>query len=146
MNCKNRKLISYLRSALLVITSVLFIVSCSNPPPPPFEVPSEFDVLSHDTSTNEILTVEYEGEMIITVTTDMSKIIKESALFGGGPMRVSYEAKFPLILNKIKGKNPSEQTHYLINDHLYLHRSFDYGDAGYYEFGAMYIEEPEEYY
>ena len=91
----------------------------------------------------------YKDEMQILVSKNMSKQIKKSSFFGPGPMRQSFESKFPLIIEKFQGTNPSKQDHYFVNDHIYLHRSFDYTSGstnGYYEYGALHIKEPEEYF
>lgn len=114
-----------------------------------FELPEGFILRDHDEENEEILCVDYKNEMQITVSKNMSNTIKRSAFYGSAIMKQNFEIKFPIILQKFKGKNPSKQAHYFVNDNIYLHRSFDFvvdGTPAYYEYGAFHIENPEEYY
>ncbi len=114
-----------------------------------FTIPPEFEIIEHDSNSDEILAVKYKDEMQIIVSKNMSKIIKESALFGSGVMKQIFETKFPLIVKKHNGRNVSGQNHYYINENIYLYQSFDYmvnSTPGYYEYGALHIEQPEEYF
>jgi len=57
--------------------------------------------------------------------------------------------KFPRFMGDLKGNNPTELENYKVDGHLYLHQSFDFmsdDSPAYFEFGALCIEKPEEYY
>lgn len=114
-----------------------------------FTIPPEFEIIEHDKSSGEILAVKYKNEMQIIVSEEMSKIIKKTALYGSALMKQSFEIKFPMLVEKYQGSNISKQDHYYVNKNIYLHRYFDYeidGHPGYYEYGALHIEKPEEYF
>lgn len=109
-------------------------------------VPGGFKIIDHDPSAGEVLRVSYNDELLIDVSESMSKVIKESSLFGPGAMKQVFEARFPLYLKKYEGENQSEQDYFYVNEHIYLYQSFDYGVEGYFEYGALHTKEPEEYY
>jgi len=135
-------------NSLLIFLLVLFITSC-NSNGGQSELPANFKVIDHNPANNEIMAVQYNDEMQIIVADDISKEIKKTSMFGGGPMKITFDAKFPLLKEKFEGKNPTKLENFMVNDHLYIHRSFEYGsgaDKGYCEYGAMYIKEPEAYY
>lgn len=136
------------------ITLLLFVfISCktaqSDSVPSNFNLPPEFTVVPHDVDNDEILALKYNNDMRVVVSLNMSKIIKKSALFGSALMKQSFETKFPMQLKQSNGQNPSDQEFYNVNENIYLFRTFDFdadGTPGYFEYGALYINEPEEYY
>lgn len=141
-------------SAKVITVLIVLFLSCnqtthSTNVPSNFKIPPELTVVSHDPEKDEILKLSYKNEMQIIVSNNMSKIIKKSALFGSAMMKQSFEVRFPMVLKQTEGYNASDQDHFMVGSNIYLYRSFDYeldDSQGYMEYGALYIEEPEEYY
>jgi len=134
------------------IVSVICVIACkpnSNSKTSKFIIPDEFKIESHAGQEDVILALSYKDEMRINVSQSMSDIIKGSDLYGPGAMKLSYESKFPILTQQLNGTNISEQNHYYANENIYIKRTFDFAvdDAlAYFEFIALHIKEPEEYY
>jgi hypothetical protein len=99
--------------------------------------------------TDEILAVKHIDDLEISVSLNASKIIKNSGLYGPMLLKQSIELKFVKLIDQVGGHSPTKLTNYKIGGHMYMYKTFDYdgGNAnGYYEYGGLYIKDPEEYY
>ena len=136
-----------IRQSIFLILLVFLGVSCQTNNTD-FEIPEGFRVVESNGEDN-VLTVKYKNELLIVVSKQMSKLIKEGAYFGPGPMKRIFDPKFLLLLKKHNGINASELKNRKVNNNFYMYQSFDFindNSEGYYEYGAIYIKEPEEYY
>ncbi len=136
----------------LSLFCVVLLYQCKSAPLPNntnFIIPEDFTIVEHDADRDEILALKYKNEMLIVVSLDASKTIKESSLYGSELLRIAVDSKFPNLIKAHNGTNQTELKNYYVGKNLYMHRNFDFSTTksnGYYEYGAMYIEDPEEYY
>jgi len=137
----------------VLLILVAFFVACKNAPPLPnetnFIIPSGFTIIPHDKESDEILSLNYQNEFMIIVSTNASKILKKGMMKGAGMMKMGFGIKFTRLMSKFNGLEKGDLKEEVINGNPYISQSFDYktGDSkGYYTYGMMYISEPEMYY
>ncbi len=140
---------SYLKLYLIICALVLTCCKSSLTNNTNITVTKAFRIVEHNKDLDEILALRYQNEMLVTISLNNSKIIKKGSLFGYGVLESAMMAKFPRLVKQHNGTNVSELKKIDINGNVYLYQSFDFGPsdrAGYYEYGGLYTEQPEEYY
>ena len=83
----------------------------------------------------------------------ISEALKQGPTFGPGPMKNLYEISYLRHKAQLGGTDEDEQSHYYVNGNIYLRHKFycteKYNNGTelivYYEYGVMYIEQPEQY-
>jgi len=142
---------SKIKVTIILFLGLLVFTSCRNQLTNDISlnIPSGFEVISHDENSDEILALNYNNEMQIIISTNSSKIIKKGQLFGYGVLEIALKAKFPNLVQKFSGKNVGEFKKISVDQNIYLYQTFDFTvkeTSGYYEHGGLYIQQPEEYF
>lgn len=112
-------------------------------------LPNGFRSVTPDAEKNEILAAKYKDQMLILVSDDASKRIKNSSIYGPLPLKQMIESKFIRLKSKFDGYNETELDNYKVEGQMYMYKTFDFEKSGsdiYYELGGVYIKDPEEYY
>lgn len=112
-------------------------------------IPEGFEIIDHNKNSDEILALNFKNEMRIIISKNLSNIIKKGEFFGYGVMKMSMKAKYLNLIKQHHGTNSSEINKLSIGNNIYLYQNFDYDISdtkGYYEYGGLYIENPEDYY